>query len=242
MASPWHGLYRVLDTLDKSELRAIRRRCDWCEVDPPEKAKTAFSKRIRDSARSSVEDGDYSFEQIVRQIHDEVLRVSPYLPETRIRHILQKTSICGHHRPKEVMVSMQMYGALRNEFGDDYKVYREHRVHDHTRTQFDLYVEHVPSNSCYLIETKIAGNLPKNKVLGQVYKYNRILDEETEKDRVRTFLFVLADDEDEWWGKIAQDQDETLGDQFQLSRNLEEEVEKQPKTTVIKRVLDEELV
>jgi len=41
--------------------------------------------------------------------------------------------------------------------------------------------------------------------------------------------------------KIAQGQDDTLGDQFNLSRNLEEEVEKQPKTTVIKRVLDENL-
>jgi len=241
MSSPWHGLYRVLDTLDESELRAIRRRCDWCEVAPPGKAKTAFSKRIRDSAKSSVEDGEYSFEQIVRQIHDEVLRESPYLPETRIKHVLLQTPICGEERPRELMMSMQMYGALRNEFGDDYKVYREHRVHDHTRTEFDLYVEHTPTGKCYLIESKIAGNLSKDKVLGQVYKYNRILDEETEKDRIRTFLFVLADDDDEWWGKIAQGQDDTLGDQFNLSRNLEEEVEKQPKTTVIKRVLDENL-
>ncbi|WP_226005980.1 hypothetical protein [Natrinema salinisoli] len=242
MASPWNGLYKVLDTLDESELRAIRRRCDWCEVESPGKAKTSFSKRIRDSVRSSVEDGDYSFDQIVRQIHSEVLREGPYLPETRIKHVLMDTSICGDERPREVMVSMQMYGALRNEFGDDYRVYREHSVHDHTRTQFDLYVEHIPTKRCYLIETKIAGNLSKNDVLGQVYKYNRILDEETDKDRVRTFLFVLADDEDKWWGEVAQDPDRTISDCFELSENLEEEVEKQSKTKVIKRVLDEELV
>lgn len=241
MASPWHGLYRVLDTLDESELRAIRRRFDWCEVAPPEKAKTNFSKRIRDSAQNSVEDGDYTFEQIVRQIHEEILRESPYLPRTRIKHVLKETPICGEERPREVLVSMQMYGALRNEFGNDYRVYREHRIHDHTRTKFDLYVEHMPTDKCYLIESKIAGNLSKNKVLGQIYKYNRIIDEETEKDRVRTFLFVLADDEDRWWGEIAQDSSKTLSDQFELSENLEEEVEKQSKTTVIKRVLDEEL-
>ncbi|ELY58297.1 hypothetical protein [Natronolimnohabitans innermongolicus] len=242
MASPWHGLYRVLDTLDKSELRAIRRRCDWCEVQPPEKAKTGFSKRIRNSAKKSVEDGDYTFEEIVRQIHDEIFRESPYLPETRIKHILKDTPVCGDERPREVMVSMQMYGALRNEFGNDYKVYREHRIHDHTRTRFDLYIEHVPSSRCWLIESKIAGNLSKNKVLGQIYKYNRLIDEETEKDRAQTFLFVLADDEDEWWGEIAQDSDRTLSDCFELSDNLEEEVEKQSKTKVIKRVLDEELI
>ncbi|SIS16546.1 hypothetical protein [Natronorubrum thiooxidans] len=241
MASPWHGLYRVLDTLDESELRAIRRRCDWCNVQSPEKAETEFSKRIRNSARTSVEDGDISFDQLVRQIHNEVLRGSPNLPETRIKHVLLQTPICGDERPRERLVSMQMYGALRNEFGDDYKVYREHSIHDHTRTKFDLYVEHTPTGKCYLIESKIAENLSKNKVLGQIYKYNRIIDEETEKDRVRTFLFILADDEDKWWGEIAQDPDKTLSDCFELSENLEEEVERQSKTKVVKRVLDEEL-
>lgn len=78
-------------------------------------------------------------------------------------------------------------------------------------------------------------------VLGHIYKYNRIIDEETEKDRVRTFLFVLADGEDEWWGEIAQDPDKTLSDRFELSDKLEEDVEKQSKTKVVKRVLDEEL-
>lgn len=59
---------------------------------------------------------------------------------------------------------------------------------------------------------------------------------------MRTFLFVLTDDKDEWWGEIAQDPDKTLSDRFELSDNPEEEVEKQSKTKVIKRVLVEELV
>lgn len=241
MPSPWHGLYRVLDTLSEEELRAIRRRCEWCDVQSPEKAETDFSKRIRNSAKNSVETGDFSFDQLVREIHDEVLREGPHLPKTRIRHVLKGTPICGDERPKEVMVSMQMYGALRNEFGDEYKVYREHRVHDHTRKKFDLYIEHAPSNRCYLVETKIAQNISKKKVMGQVYTYNRIIDEETEKDRVQTFVFVLADDEDEWWGEISQDPDKTLSDCFELKDNLEEEVESHSRTKVLKRVLDEEL-
>jgi len=240
MSNPWNGLYRILDVLDESELRAIRRRCDWCGAQPPGKAKTSFSMRIRDNAKRSVEKGEYSLDEVIKQIHN-VIRVGGYTPETRIKHVLLKTQIYGQKRPSEENISKQMYGALRNEFGNKYDVYREYRLPEHQRYPFDLYIENTKTNKCYLIESKIAENISENKLLGQIHKYHQLINKTSNIDREKTFVFVIAEDDDEWWREIYLDPGKRLEDCFEYPENLESDIESYHRTQVVTRVLGEEV-
>lgn len=240
MVNKWHGLYKVLDTFDESELRAIRRRCDWCDALPPDKAKTNFAKRIRNQARKSVEDDEESFNSIMNEIRDSIRR-GPHAPHTRIRHILENTEIGGKVLPGETDVSMQMYGALRNEFGEQFNVYREHSI-DGFSSEFDIYVENTQVNECYLIESKIGTNIDTKGTYGQVVKYNKIIDEHTDMKRMKTYLFAVKKDSNEMWSEACRNPDMGLKDSYTIPGNLREEVEQEPRTHVIKRIINEEMV
>lgn len=239
MSDPWHGLYRVLNTLNVDELRAIRRRCDWCTAYPPEKAKTNFAKRIRDSARDDYKAGEISFDEVVKDIHDSI-RLGPRQPTTRIRHVLEDTWIAGDVEPKEENTSRQLYGALRHEFGEDYRVYREHSVNGY-RSKFDLFIENTANNKCYLIESKMAKNLDKNNVIGQIVKYNRLIDNKTDLDRRKTFLLVFENLDDEYWYEKQNNPEVAIRNHTEFSESLKEDVEEETRTEVVERFLEEDL-
>lgn len=240
MANPWYGLYRILDTLDESELRAIRRRCEWCTALSPDKAKTNFAERIRTSAKDDADAGEITFEEVVKDIHNSI-RKGPNQPSTRIRHVLEITAIAGDDVPREVNASRQLYGALRNEFGDNYRVYREHSVNGY-RAKFDLFIENTETKECFLIECKIEDNMDKKDVIGQIIRYNDIVDNETELDRIKTFLLVFVKNENKHWYDMRHDPEFSIQDCIKLPDGLEEELEQEPRTKVIPRLLEEDIL
>ena len=226
----------MLRGLDQRELQAVRRKFDWCQIDPYD-GKKSYTKRLRDAIDRSVKSGDITYEKFMTELRDEVLLSGGFRTETRIKRVLKHVQLTaspiGKERKNEEWYSAQVYGALQNELGEEYNVYLEYEFDNYAHERVDLFIESTKGDKQYLIESKRVSSINGiAKVRGQLERYH-----DTIESRSGTFLFVVDRVKDEEYGSINNvdlDQSNQSASTLEKLKNLEDEL---PQTTVVKRNL-----
>jgi hypothetical protein len=222
----------MLRGLDQFELRAIRRRCDWCNIEPFD-TKQSFTKRLRDSVDSAVDRDDLTYGEFMQVLRDDILP-RPHRPVTQIREVLESIQLSetpiGRERKDEEWFSAQLFGALQAALGDDYAVYLEYELDEYRRDRADIYIEQSDGGG-FLIESKLATSLSENisATRGQLRRYHDTID-----DRAHTFVFVVGHIEDDVYGRVDDGQ-QPISEYTNIPSTFTD-LEELPKTTVVEWV------
>ncbi|MFP8957667.1 hypothetical protein ACLI4Y_13150 [Natrialbaceae archaeon A-CW3] len=209
-------LLQLLRGLNKDELQAIARRCEWCRVRKTDVPVQELSKRIRESIDNNVNRGNITYTDAMQDIRDEVLTPGPDPVTTKIRTILRTVPPAKHIgeiRIEEEWFSAQVYGALWANLHGPYTVHLEHQLNSRSRPTADIYVESHHNDGDYLIEMKLAKsdagdeNSPKirgSDIKTQLRKYHRIIEEDNGRKRERTFLCIIGEDKEAYSQDVSR--------------------------------------
>lgn len=191
-------LLQFIRGMTREELNAVRRRCDWCRVRKFEN-KRDLSKRVKDSIKRSVDNGQLTYAEAMGDIRREVLIPRPATTEQMIRRTLKETPVSapvGDIRLEEEWLSAQLYGSLYAKFEprQQYDVYIEYPLNHRTRSQADLYIEDAGGDGDFIIEVKRAGEIDNgNKVERQLEKYFRDIDNRRDLSLQKAFLCIIGE-------------------------------------------------
>lgn len=220
-------LLRFIKGMTLDELNAIRRRCDWCNVRSYDD-KADLAKRIRDSMKRSVDNGSWTYGEIMQDIRLQVLIPGPETIETTVRQTLYEAPITdptGDVRLIEEWFSAQLYGVLSAKVYDPYEVYLEYEVNNRSRHQADVYLKHTEGGGDLLIEVKRDGEIDNGEaVKRQIRRYRRHIEGRSDLDHQMTYLCIITEkDRSEW------NPDETVLSNFlevpDTLDNIESEIE-----------------
>jgi len=192
-------LLQLLRGLNKAELQAIPKRCEWCRTRKTNIPVSELSKRIRESIDTNVKKGNITYSEAMQDIRDEVLIPGPDPVAGKIRQQLRQVPTATHIgdvRIEEEWFSAQVYGALWACIERPYTVHLEYQLNTRSRPTADLYVESNNGTGDYLIEVKRAPISNGEGVKRQLKKYHRAIANDLNRDRERTFLCVIGEDTD----------------------------------------------
>jgi len=209
-------LLQLLRGLNKAELQAITRRCEWCRVRKTDVPFQELSKRVRESIDNNVDRGNITYRDAMEDIRKEVLIPGPDPVTTKIRNTLRTVPPAKHIgeiRIEEEWFSAQVYGALWASLHGPYTVHLEYQLNSRSRPTADIYVESDHNDGDYLIEMKLAksGNENENnhKIRGsdvkrQLRKYHRVIEEDNGRKRERTFLCIIGEDKEAYSQDVSR--------------------------------------
>lgn len=214
------ALKQILRSLTVSELQAVRRtHCP--RVTEYDGDKSAFVERLRRSLKRSMDEGEYSYEDLVETIREELDDDGPERVTTRIRHSLAGIEIsanAGHESSRSVRerwICSELFQSLHYQLEDQpYEVEQEANF---GRSSVDLLVSHVREDRQYAIEVKLAGSYSsRERLLSQLRKYRKKI-----PNLRRTFVFMVAERERD------------LPENKESVKHVIEEAENEPRTEVV---------
>lgn len=219
-------LKQILRSLTVAELRSLRRtRCP--RVSEYDGDKDAFVDRLRNSLKRSIDDGEFTYEELVEFLRDEFGSDGPERATTRIRHAIDQLEIspCAGYRDsravRERWVCSELFQALRYELEElPYDIQQEASF---GRSSVDLLVSHEREHRNYLVEAKLAGNYSsRERLLSQLRKYRKKV-----PYLRRSFVLLVAERERD------------LPENKESVRHAVREAEDEPKTDVIVKPPDD---
>lgn len=190
-ASP---LTQILRTLTVSELRSLRR-THAPRVSEYDGNKGEFIRRLRNSLKRSMDDGKFSYEELMAFIREEFEQNGPQRASTRIRHgltelvVSQNAGRADTTAVREGWICSEAFQALRYEFDDlPYQIEQEAGF---GRSNVDLLVSHERENRNYVIEAKLAGSYSsRERLLSQLRRYRKKV-----PYLRRTYVLMVAENE-----------------------------------------------
>lgn len=170
-------LTQILRTLTVTELRSLRR-AHAPQVTEYDGSKEAFVRRLRGSLDRSIDDGTFSYEELLRFIRTEIEQNGPKQATTRIRQSLTELEIspsagrADTTAVRESWICSEAYQVLRLRFADHpYQVEQEATF---GRSSIDLLVTHEREDRNYIIEAKLAGSYSsRERLLSQLRRYRK---------------------------------------------------------------------
>lgn len=170
-------LTQILRTLTVQELRSFRR-AHASRISEYSGDKQAFIRRLRNSLKRSMEDGEFSYAELMAFIREEFEQNGPQRVTTRIRQTLTELVIspsAGHADTtavRESWICSEAYQALRCAFRDH--PYRIDQEVSFGRSSVDLLVTHNRDDRNYVIEAKLAGSYSsRERLLSQIRRYRK---------------------------------------------------------------------
>lgn len=173
-ASP---LTQILRTLTVSELRSLRRTYAP-RVSEYDGDKDTFVRRLRNSLKRAMDDGEFNYEELMAFIREEFKQNGPQRASTRIRHSLNELVVSPNAgradttAVREGWICSEAFQVLRREFSDSpYAIEQEAGF---GRSNVDLLVTHERENRNYIIEAKLAGSYSsRERLLSQLRRYRK---------------------------------------------------------------------
>lgn len=216
-ASP---LTQILRTLTVSELRSLRRTYAP-RVSKYDGNKDEFVRRLRNSLKRSMDDGEFSYGTLMAFIREEFQQDGPQRASTKIRHGLNELVISSNAgradttAVREGWICSEAYQVLRREFSDSpYEIEQEAGF---GRSNVDLLVTHEHENRNFVVEAKLAGSYSsRERLLSQLRRYRKKV-----PYLRRTYVLMVAED------------DRDLPENKKSVAHTVEEAETEPDTEVI---------
>ena len=187
-------LTQILRTLTVSELRSLRREYAP-RVGEYDGDKEAFVRRLRNSLDRSMDEGEFTYADLMAAIRAELERDGPQRATTRIRHTLDGLEISPNAgradttAVREGWICSEAFQLLRRDLADlPYSVEQEAI---HGRNSVDLLIEHDREDRRYMIEVKLAGSYSsRERLLSQLRRYRKKI-----SYLKRTFVLLVAERE-----------------------------------------------
>lgn len=187
-------LTQILRSLTVSELRSLRR-THAPRVTEYDGDKGAFVRRVRNSLSRSIDEGEFTYEDLMEFVREEFDDDGPQRATTRIRHGLEELVVSSNAGRadttgvREGWICSEAYQALRYEFDDlPYEIAQEENF---GRSAVDLLVSHQREDRNYVIEVKLAGSYAsRERLLSQIRRYQKRV-----PHLRRTFVLVVAENE-----------------------------------------------
>lgn len=187
-------LTQILRALTVSELRSLRR-TSAPRVTEYDGNKAAFVRRLRNSLRRSMDDGEFTYAELMAFVRDEFEQNGPQRATTRIRHSLDELVVSPNAgradttAVREGWICSEAFQVLRYELADfPYRIEQEATF---GRSAVDLLVTHERDSRNYIIEVKLAGNYSsRERLLSQLRRYRKKV-----PDLRRTFVLMVAETE-----------------------------------------------